>query len=291
MSLVVAMAYAIGLGFGWLATRKGAFAEVWPVVVRAQMVAAPLMLTITAVWRLENFDQLLWPAIMVLVLVVMFAYAYSTLHGEQRTAHATLQAMSASPNTGFFLVPITAALGGPSALVSAVLVDRLTIPVWSAWIAVLRREAPVAQSRRTSFVDQAALIAAAMGLLLRFTGPAPQWTATLSLWVAPVLAMSGAATFIGSALHPSQRIDPRPGRRRWIALALLRIALFAGIYLAAPTPQLRLLALLMALSVPPFGPPQFATLYGFSDPVLAAGNRMGWFVGITGVIAAAVIMH
>ncbi len=287
MSLVVAIAYALGLGLGWLATRKGGFADIWPVVVRVQMVAAPLLLTVAAVWRLKSFDELLWPAVMVLMLLVVFGVSLLTHHEEPRVGLATLHAASAVPNTGFFLVPITAALA-PAALVPAVLVDRLTIPVWSWWIALLRREAPIAQSRRTGVLDQSALIAAAAGLLLRFTGPAPDWTATMSQWVAPVLAMSGAATFIGSALHPSQRVDPRPGRQRWIALVLLRFALFAGIFIFVPK-QMRVLAVLCALSVPTFGPPQFATLYGYNDPVLAAGNRLGWFVGAVGVVAAVLL--
>ncbi len=287
MSLVVAVAYALGLGFGWLATRKGAFAEIWPALVRVQMVAAPLLLTVVAVWRLRAFDDLLWPAIMVAMFLVIFAISQVTQREEPRSARATLQAMSAVPNTGFFLVPIAAALD-PRALVPAVLVDRLTIPVWSWWIALLRRDAPIPQSRRTGVLDQAALIAAAIGLLLRFTGPAPDWTATMSQWVAPVLAMSGAATFIGSALHPSQRVDPRPGRWRWIALVLLRICLFAVVFIFVPA-EMRVLAVLCALSAPTFGPPQYATLYGYNDPVLAAGNRLGWFVGAVGVVTAALL--
>jgi len=286
MPLVVAIAYAVGLGLGWYATRGGAFADVWPIVVRTQMVAAPLLLTVAAVWRIETFGELFWPAVMVAAMIVQFAVTWLTQAEPQRMAHATLESMATSPNTGFFLLPIAAAIGGPGALVSAVLIDRMTIPLWGWWIALLRRGAPIPQSRRTGLVDQAALLSLVAGLLLRLTGPAPDWTATLALWTAPVLALSGAATFIGSALHPSQRIDPQPGRRRWWALVLLRIALFAAIAVVVPTASLRVLAILCALTVPTFSPPQWATVYGYANPVLAAGNRLGWFVGALGVVAA-----
>lgn len=284
MPLVVALAYALGLLLGWLATRKGTFAEVWPNVVRAQMLAAPLLLTVAAVWRLKSFDELLWPIVLASTILVLFAATWSTLTPPLRTAHATLQTMSTAPNSGFFVIPIAAAIGGPVALVIAVLMDRIVILLWSGGIHLLRREAPIAQSRRTGFADQASVIAMLVGLLLRFTGPAPEWTATMALWTAPVLALSGAATFIGSALHPSQRIDYRPGVPRWLKLVGLRVLMFAIIAVMVPNHALLVVAVLCALSIPTFTPPQFSALYGYADTVVAAGNRLGWLVGAVGVV-------
>ena len=283
MSWVVAVAYALGLGFGYAASRHPVFARVWPTIVRTQLAAAPLLLTVTAVWRIESFAEVAWASIMSIAFVLLLAAAYLTMSGPRRAGYAALQTMAVSPNTGFYLLPIAAAFGGPAALVPAVLADRVTIPIWASFIALLRRDAPNRQSRRTGFVDQAAIGALVVGLLLRLTGPAPDWTAAVAMWLTPVIALTGAATFMGSVLHPTQRIDYRPGVKRWLWLVALRIAIYAVVFVLVPTEGLRVVALLCALSIPTFAPPQWAALYGYSDPVLATSNRFGWFVGGVGV--------
>lgn len=284
MSWVVAVAYVIGLGVGYAASANAAFARVWPAIVRTQMAIAPLLLTISAVWRIESFAEVAWASIMSIGFLVLWGVAYLTQRGPRRLGHAALQTMAVSPNTGFFLLPVAAAFGGSAALAPAVLADRVTIPIWSAFIGMLRRDAPIRQSRRTGFVDQASLIALAVGLLLRATVPAPAWTEPAALWMTPIIALTGAATFMGSVLHPTQRIDYRPGVRRWLTLVGLRLALYAAIFAVVPTDGLRVVALLCALSIPTFAPPQWATLYGYSDPVLATSNRFGWFLGAAGVL-------
>jgi hypothetical protein len=135
-------------------------------------------------------------------------------------------------------------------------------------------------------VDQSPLLALVLGLALHLVGPAPDWTATVSLAMAPVMAATGAAVFVGSVLHPTQRIPARPGLGPWLRLVALRVALLAPVVLLAPNDGVRLVAVLCALSIPAFGPAQFSTVYGYAEPVVAASARYGWWIGALGVVAA-----
>jgi predicted permease len=290
MSAAVLFAYAVGIVLGLLAARVPAFGRVWPVIVRVQILVAAITLSVVAVWRIDNVGSVLWPVLIALSAAAIFAVAWLTAREPNRDAHAVLQSWSANANTAFFVIPVAAALAGPAGATAAVLVDRIATPLYAYWIHLLRKGAPVPQRRRTSPIDQAPVIALGIGLLLHLTGPAPAWTATLTLLAAPLLAASGAAIFIGSVLHPSQRIDPRPGFRRWLALVALRVVWCAPIVALAPSPTYKVVAVLCALSIPAFAVPQMSTVYGYSDPVVAAGSRYGWVVGAVGLGAALLLM-
>jgi predicted permease len=289
MSATVLIAYAIGVALGLLAARVAAFGRVWPSIVRAQTLGASILLSVVAVWRIDSVASVLWPVLMAVAVAVIAVVAWLTYHGPDRDAHAVLQAWTANANSGFFVIPVAAALGGPAGAQAAVLMDRVATPVYAVWTHVLRRGAPRRQRRATSVIDQAPVIALAIGLLMHLVGPAPEWTATLTMVAAPVMAASGAAIFIGSVLHPSQRIDPRPGFRRWLALVLVRVSLFGVIAVLAPNPSIQVVAVLCGLSIPAFGPPQVSTMYGYTEPVVAAGSRYGWVVGAFGVGLALLI--
>lgn len=285
---VLLLAYAVGAGVGLLSTRSRGLARVWPRVVRAQLLAASVVLSVAAAWRLRGLQDVLWPAAVAAVFAVLLLVALATTRGPRRGGTATLHAWSATANTSFFMIPVAAALGGPEALLVAVLVDRLGAPLWAAYVALLRRDAPRPQRASTSWIDQSPVIALVVGLVLRAVAPAPEWTATVSLVAAPVLAASGAAVFVGSVRHPSQRIAPRPGLAVWLRLVLLRVVLLAPLAVLAPPPA-TLVVVLAALSIPAFGPPQFSTVYGYADPVVAAGARYGWWVGALGLVAGVVL--
>ena len=62
--------------------------------------------------------------------------------------------------------------------------------------------------------------------------------------------------------------------------------LFLLIAVFAPTPAIRVVAILGGLSIPVFGAPQMAAVYGYSDPTVAAGTRYGWFFGAAGLALA-----
>lgn len=289
MTLVVFGAYALGAFVGLLATRHTRLALRWPGFVRAQLVVVSVLLSITSVWRIDSVADIAWPLLIVVGIAGILLVAGLTTKGKQRAGRAALHAWAATPNTGFFLIPVTAALGGPNAASAAVLVDRLATPLWSLFVWMLRRDAPRPQRPRTSAIDQAPLIAVGVGVLLHLAGPAPQWTAVVTLVAAPMMAVTGAAVFIGSALHPSQRLDPRPGAGTWLTLLATRIALIVPLAVLAPSRSLAVLAILAAFSIPAFGPAQMSTVYGYSDSVVAASNTYGWLVGGLGICIALII--
>ncbi len=287
MTLAVLIAYMVGAWAGLIAPRRPWLASAWPRMVRLQVLAGSWLLSLSAAWRLQGVADLLWPGLIAAVLVVLLAIAWAvTPSGDGRSGRAALRAWAASPNTGFFVIPIAAILVGSAGVVIGTLADRLGAAVlaFSTWL--LRRDAPIPQLPRTSWIDQSPMLTLLVGLGLNLVSDPPAWTETVTLWAAPVLAGSGAAVFIGSALHPSQRISTDGGRRILAILVAARIALLAPIVLLAPTPAVAVVAVLCALSIPAFMPAQLSTVYGYADPVVAAAARFGWGVGIVGVIAA-----
>lgn len=291
MSVAVLLAYAIGVTLGVAAARVTAFGLVWPKIVRTQLLLVAIALSITSVWSIDGIDSVIWPALMVAALLVMTVASRLTVRGPSPDAHAALQTWSAAANSGFFVVPVATVLCGPAGAVAAVLMDRMGIPLYAYWTHLLRRSAPIPQRTHTSWIDQSPLIALGIGLILRMFGTAPDWAHAVTLVAAPILAASGSAVFIGSVLHPSQRIDPRPGVRRWLALVGVRIALFGAIAIAAPTEPLRIVAVLCALTIPVFAAPQMCALYGYTEPAVTAGSRYGWFFGALGLVAAVLVLH
>lgn len=290
MSLVVLAAYAFGALLGWSASRRPSLERTWPRYVRAQLLVASVVLSVSAAWRLTGVQDVVWPLAVVAVCGVLLALALLLSRGERRAGRAVLWAWTGTPNTGFFVVPCAAAFGGPTALLVGVLADRLGAPLWALYVGLLRRDAPIPQRRRSSWVDQSPVLALIVGLALHLVGPAPDWTAAVSLAMAPVLAATGAAVFVGSVLHPTQRIDPRPGVGRWAAFVAVRIALLAPAIMLAPD-GVRLALILCALSIPAFGPAQFSTVYGYSEPVVAASARYGWWIGGVGILVGYAITH
>ncbi len=290
MSLVVLAAYAFGALLGWSASRRPSLERTWPRYVRAQLLVASVVLSVSAAWRLTGVQDVVWPLAVVAVCGVLLALALLLSRGERRAGRAVLWAWTGTPNTGFFVVPFAAAFGGPTALLVGVLADRLGAPLWALYVGLLRRDAPIPQRRRSSWVDQSPVLALIVGLALHLVGPAPDWTAAVSLAMAPVLAATGAAVFVGSVLHPTQRIDPRPGVGRWAAFVAVRIALLAPAIMLAPD-GVRLALILCALSIPAFGPAQFSTVYGYSEPVVAASARYGWWIGGAGILVGYAITH
>jgi len=291
MTSAILLGYLIGGSLGDTASRSERLARVWPRLVRAQVLIASVVLAVVSAWRLSGLNDVVWPVLMVCVFAVMLAVSLATTSGERRAGRATLRTWSTTSNTGFFVLPFAAAFGGPSAVLIAALIDRLGSPLWAVYVALLRRDAPKRQRASTSWIDQSPVIALGVGLVLRLVTPAPDWTAALSLAAAPFMAATGAAVFVGSVLHSSQRMSPRSGLRSWAMLTLLRVSLFAPIAWFAPTPAIALVAVLCALTIPAFGPSQMSLVYGYADPVVAASVRYGWFVGAAGLVAAFVMSH
>lgn len=286
MSLTILAAYIIGMSLGLAANRITALGRVWPVIVRVQILVAAIALSIIAVWRIDSIQNVVWPLLMALTFVGLTIAAWLTNSAPDRASKTVLNAWAAGPNTGFWAVPVGAALAGPAGALTGVLMDRIATPFFAFWIWVLRRDAPIRQRRRTSVIDQAPTIALFIGLALHLVGPAPAWTVTVTNIAVPLMAAAGSAIFIGSVLHPTQRIDPRPGIARWLRMVVVRIILFAPIIWFAPSMPIRVVAVLLALSIPAFAGPQVSVLYGYADAAMAAASRYGWFFGAAGLLAA-----
>ena len=291
MSAVIVLAYALGGLLGYLAARIPALGRVWPKIVRAQLLAGAIALSIVAVWRITGLSSVLWSLVIAVVCVLIFGLAWVLTAKEPgHGGKAALESWAAAPNTNFWVIPISAAVGGPVAATTAVIVDRLSTPVYAVWTWLLRRDAPVPQRKRSSWIDQAPVLALLVGLALRIGGPAPEWTAWVTMIASPLLALSGAAVFVGSALHPTQQVDSRPGVRRWLVLTIMRVGYLVPVFFIAPDNTYKTVALLYALTIPAFLVSQLSTVYGYSDPVVAAGRKWGWVVGGAG-LAALIAWH
>lgn len=285
--LVVVLAYALGAAIGVASSRSASLASVWRVIIRYQIVVVSVGVSILAAWRLEGFADLGWPLLAAGITAVIMACAWwTTPRGSDRTGRAVLRGWSANANGGFWVIPVATAIAGAPGAVFAVIVDRLYIVIFGFFTWILRRNAPQPQRMRTSWVDQAPVIALGIGLVLNITRETPEWTATALAWAAPLLALSGAAVFVGSVLHPSQRIAWRPGVRTWAFLSAVRILLFVPAALLAPTPEIAIAFVLFGFTIPAFFPPQLSILYGYRDAVVAATARWGWVWAAPGVALA-----
>jgi hypothetical protein len=288
--LVVVLAYALGAAIGVASSRSARLASVWRVIIRYQIVIVSVGVSILAAWRLEGFADLGWPLLAAGITAVIMACAWwTTPRGPDRTGRAVLRGWSANANGGFWVIPVATAIAGAPGAVFAVIVDRLYIIIFGFFTWILRRNAPQPQRQRTSWVDQAPVIALGIGLVLNVTRETPEWTATALAWAAPLLALSGAAVFVGSVLHPSQRIAWRPGVRTWAFLSAVRILLFVPAALLAPTPEIAIAFVLFGFTIPAFFPPQLSILYGYRDAVVAATARWGWVWAAPGVALAVIL--
>jgi hypothetical protein len=292
MTIAILLAYVIGAVAGFAIARTGRFAVEWRVFIRTQLLLSSALISLLAGWQFSGWSDLLWPVLVTAVCILLIGIAYLlTPKSPSRSADAVLAGWSAIPNPSFWLVPMSDAIAGSAGVIIAVFVDRLARAVFGVFVWVLRRHAPIRQRKRTSFIDEAPFIALIAGLVLNYFSDAPAWTSTVINVAAPFLAATGAAVFIGSVMHPSQRIAWRPGVRVWVILTVVRIALMVPMVLLAPTPAIAVVLALGAFSIPAFFPPQFSVLYGYANSVVAASVRLSWFLAPIGVVWAVLIIQ
>ena len=295
---MVTVAYAIAAGYligalaGYAASRGNRIAAQWRRLIRVQLLCVSAVLSFLAAWRLPAAADLIWPALVTIIAIALVGVAYLlTPKSSERAGRAVLRGWSAIPNPGFWVVPLAAAIAGPVGLIVAVFIDRVMIFFFGFFVWILRRQAPIKQQMRTSWIDQSPLIALLIGLVLNaFTQP-PAWTGVALVWSVPLLAAIGAAMFVGSVLHPSQQIPWRPGIRVWLLLIAMRIGLLVPMALLAPNAPIAAVLVLCAFSIPAFYPPQLSVLYGYADSVVAAASRLGWVFAPVGVLLALAIMR
>ena len=287
MTLVVLLGYLVGATAGWGFSRSERVAPAWRVIIRVQLILVSVFVSLLAAWRLNGLADLVWPLIGgAMVLVLIGTAFFVTPRGPERPGRAALRGWAVIPNGGYWVIPVATAIAGAPGAVFAVLIDRVNVLIAGLMTWSLRRYAPIKQRRRTSWVDQGPVIALLIGLVLNYFSDAPDWTATALVWTAPIMAMTGAAVFVGSVLHPSQRIPWRPGMKPWAFLVCVRIALFLPLAFLAPGVAIPVGFFLFAFSIPAFFPPQVSILYGYADPVVAAAVRWGWIFAPVGIAAA-----
>lgn len=291
MTAIVLVAYGVGAALGFAVARGGRLVSVWRVFIRANLLLTSIVLSVLAGWRVSGLADLLWPVVVTAVMFVLVGIAFLlTPSSPERPGRAALRGWSAIPNPGFWLIPVATAIAGAPGAVIAVLIDRVALASFAIWVWVLRKHAPIKQQVHTSWIDQSPLIALVVGLLLGVVSDAPEWTASVLQWLAPVVAAIGAAVFVGSALHPSQRIEWRPGVRVWALLSLARIAMMVPLAFLAPTEPIAVALVLGAFSIPAFFPSSLSVLYGYTDSVVAASVRLGWIFAPIGLVAAGFII-
>lgn len=291
MIAIVIGAYALGTLLGLISLRIVAFRAIWSRFIRAQTLAVASIVSVTSVWAMNSWSDILWPALLTVSFAIILAVSVAITRSPGRIGRGAMLGWTGMANTGFFVLPMATALVGAPGAIAAVLMDRISMPVWATMTWLARRGAPIRQRTHTAWIDQSPLIGVALGFVLHFSVPAPMWVATITSWAGPIFAATGAAIFVGSALHPSQRISARGGVKPWLIVICVRAAVIAPLVVFAPSMPLAVVSVLAALSIPPFGPAQASAMYGYQEPYVAASNKFGWFIGAAGLVAALLMVH
>ena len=278
--------YGLGALVGLVAGRARPQGSRWPIAIRAQILAAACVLGVVAAWRLHTVRQLEVPLGIecTLVWVVIAAYA---MRGDASRGEAALWSWAATANSAFWAIPLATAVAGAEGAVLAVLADRAGALRTAYVTHVLRADAPTPQRLRTAWIDQAPVGALAIGLLFHVGGAAPHWTASVTRYVGPWLALTGAVLFTGSLAHDATKV-------RVVAADRARAAALFGVRMGLAVPLLvwrwgspgAAVVALNAFSVPAFLPAQVSILYGYRSGVVRVAATWGWIVGPVGLAIA-----
>jgi hypothetical protein len=284
-------AYALGALIGLVVQRSGPrLQQGWPVYLRAQLVATAALLGLFSAWRLTAPRQIVDPLILSGVGWLLLGAA---LAGPGRRSHglAALEGWAAFPNGSFWVQPMAGALLGPTASVISAITNAAYTASNAASIHLMRRDAPIAQRRSTTWIDQSMLVAVAVGLLLHLSGPAPGGSRWVLSVAGPLLAFVGAGLYMGSVFHPHNVAVVHSGSdtSRWLALTAVRIVYLVLVAAFVRSPVVAVIAVLSAFGPPAFNPPQQAVLYGYRSGVVMVAVRWGWLFVPVGLVAALLI--
>lgn len=272
------VAYAAGAVLGLLADRGGPRVQRnWPVYLRLQLVATSALLGMVAAWRLQNPLQAV-PSVAITAVGVLVLLAALLTRGADPAGLASLEAWSAYPNGSFWVLPVAGGLAGTAASSVAAISNALYALPNAVLIHLMRRDAPRRQRAATTWVDQSALGALVVGLLLHLVGPAPEASRWVLIVSGPMLAFVGAALFIGSALHPHNVGTSRTpaGLQRWLSLSAVRVLGLVPIALLDHSRAVAVVVVLSACGAPAFIPVQWAVLYRYRSAAVNVAARWGW---------------
>jgi hypothetical protein len=289
--LVTFAAYAIGAAVGFGVDRGGPrLRRDWPVYLRLQLIATASLLTLFSAWQLSAPSQIVAPLLISANAIAVTVAALATKR-DRSAGLSSLEAWSASPNGAFWVLPVAGAFAGTSASMITALSNAAYAAPVAVWIHLLRRDAPVRQRMATTWVDQSALLALALGLGLHLVGPAPAASHVILRISGPILAFVGAAMFTGSILHPQNvaTIRTRRDLGRWLGLSTVRVVWLVPIAVLTHSTAVAVVSVLSAFGAPAFNPPQLAVLYGYRSGVVNIAVRWGWTLLPVGAIIAAII--
>ncbi len=285
------VAYGLGALLGLAADRGGPRVQRdWPIYLRIQLLVSSAFLGLVAAWRLSRPLQAV-PSIVIACVGFVILFASLATRRHRSAGLAALDAWSANPNSTFWVLPVAGALVGTTATSVAAVTNALYAFPGAITIHLLRRDAPLPQRAATRWIDQSALGALLIGLLLHVAGPAPAWTKWVLLIGAPLVAFVGAALFTGSVLHPHNVGTGRSaaGLRRWVFLALVRIAYLVPVAVITRSTAVAVVAILSALGAPAFNPVQLAVLYRYRTQTVNAAARWSWVLVPVGLAIAVAI--
>ena len=279
---------------GWGAARGSTRVQrVWPVVLRAQILATSATLSSVAAWRLTSASQLIGPLALAAGMWVMFAVAVGT-RGSRSPGEGALEAWAVVPNSGFWVVPTATAFAGSTGTMIAVLANVITTAWGAVCVHLMRRDAPIRQRHVNELGRPVADRRVPGGTASAPVRAGAAWTAdVLTLGRTPPGVLGGGPVH-GVVIHPHNLSVPRSEHalRRWSWLTAVRVAYFLLIVLAAALTSsnaLAVVAALSALSAPSFQPVQLAVLYGYRSHVVVAAVRTGWLLAPFGLVLAAVV--
>jgi len=273
-------AYAFGALLGLGVTRAGPRVQRdWPIYLRVQTAVTVLGVGTFAIWTLSAPHQVVAPILIGATGLLLLGAAIWT-RGPRSAGEASLEAWAAAPNGAFWVLPMAGVLVGTSAITVAALANIVYTAPGAISIHLMRRDAPVPQRHRTSWVDQSATLSLVIGLVAHAFGPAPSWSHVVLNVSGPLFAFTGAAVFVGSAMHPHNTTVERGrhGTARWLWLSCVRAACLLPIALVSSQRAVMVVAALAALGAPAFAPVQLSVLYGYRSAMVNSAVRWGWLM-------------
>jgi hypothetical protein len=259
----------------------------WPIYLRVQLVASAGLVTVFSAWGLSTPSQIVAPVLMALGGWIILGVSLASRR-EKSGGEAALECWAAFPNGGFWVLPLAGVLVGPSGTMVTALANSVYAGANAACIHLMRRDAPFPQRRSTSWIDQSALVALALGLFLHVAGPAPDFSRQVLDASGPLMAFVGSALFVGSILHPHNTATGggADGIRRWLSLSAVRVGCLLPLIALSHSRTVQVVAVLTALGAPAFSPPQQAVLYGYRSGAVNASTRWGWLLPPIGLLVA-----
>ncbi len=258
----LALALAFAAGVGARATGSSTFA----LLFRGQLVVLSSALALLAGWSVSLSGRALG-GVAVLVLAEVAAVTAGAALLRRGLLSPPVVASSAS-NSGFWSIPVAAALFGPPGAAFAVFYDVVTVPRALLVVHTLRGHASVAPSRRSAVTDYLPQVSLVVGLILRQYLPQPGIVSSL-----PALGLVvGTVGFLLLGMAMPLQLPRLSHFRAALPVVPLRFGVASAACLLAKAAGLELpaAAWVLALAPSPFIVVSLSRLYGYGREDAAA---------------------